>query len=64
MNRKMSRRGVFSIKIDIFDEDQSLNMEGYIQPPFIPTWALPWQKLKIWKETGLDYIKSSKRSIK
>jgi hypothetical protein len=59
----MSRRGFFSIKIDIFDEDQCLNMEGYIQPPFIPTWALPSQRLKIWKETGADYIKSSKYQI-
>ncbi|GEM_PF-869604 len=59
----MSLRGFFSIKIDIFHEDQSLNMEGYIQPPFIPTWALPSQRLKIWKEIGLDYIKSSKYQI-
>ncbi len=28
----MSRRGFFSIKIDIFDEDQCLNMEGYRNP--------------------------------
>ncbi len=28
----MTRRGFFSIKIDIFDEDQCLNMEGYRNP--------------------------------